>query len=498
MIEGAGGEHYATLMYVAESPHSPDTIWAGSDDGLIHVTRDGGQNWTNVTPRRMPEAQVNTIEISSHDPAAAYAVATRYKFNDFAPMIYRTRNYGEDWDAIVDGIDDDAFVRVVREDPARRGLLYAGTEAGVYVSFNDGEQWQSLQLNLPQVPITDLRVHADDLVAATQGRAFWILDDLTPLHRLDAELPDADAALYQPRSAVRLSPRPNRPGAGQNPPSGAVIYYHLSESAAALGSARLEIIAPDGAVLRRFTTDEPEPLPPSLVKGVQRPSPDPAMPSEAGMNRYVWDLRYPRYVETADTIRYVSQVPPLVAPGRYTAQLSVGGETLEKAFEVASDPRRDAIAAADWAERERLLRIVMDMVNDVHTDTNRARSVTAQTRTVIELTSDRDTAAVIAATGEQLIDALTRWENHVPQAELPDEVQDRIAYPSRLLSTQILHVIDTMDQDPPMSEAMIERVGQLQAQWSGLKAGLNQIFDGSLQELNALLLSSGVGNVIAR
>jgi photosystem II stability/assembly factor-like uncharacterized protein len=498
MIEGAGGEHYATLMYVAESPHSPDTIWAGSDDGLIHVTRDGGQNWTNVTPRRMPEAQVNMIEISPHEPAVAYAVATRYKFNDFTPMIYRTENYGEDWDAIVDGIDDDAFVRVVREDPARRGLLYAGTEAGVYVSFNDGEQWQSLQLNLPQVPVTDLRVHVDDLVAATQGRAFWILDDLTPLHQLEVELLDADAALYQPRPAVRLSPRPNRPGAGENPPSGAVIYYNLSASAAEAGSARLEIIAPDGSLLRHFTSDEPEPLPPSLVKGVQRPSPDPAMPSEAGMNRYVWDLRYPRYVETADTIRYVSQVPPLAAPGRYMARLSGGGETLEKTFEVVSDPRRAAIAAADWAERERLMRILMGMVNDVHKNTNRARSVATQTRTVIELTADRQNAAAIASIGEQLIDVLTRWENHVPQSALPNDVQDRIAYPTRLLSTQILHVIDAMDQDPPMSDALIDRVAQLQAQWSGLKAGLNQIFDGSLQELNALLRSSGVGNVIAR
>ena len=180
MIEGAGGEHYGTIMYLAESPHDADTVWSGSDDGKVYVTRDGGESWDDVTPRRMPESQVNSIDISSHDPAVAYITATRYKFNDFTPMIYKTNNYGRGWTEIVDGIGDEAFARIVREDPARQGLLYAGTEAGMYVSFNDGEDWQSLKLNLPVVPITDLRVHNNDLIAATQGRSFWILDGIAP------------------------------------------------------------------------------------------------------------------------------------------------------------------------------------------------------------------------------------------------------------------------------------------------------------------------------
>ena len=323
MIEGAGGEHYGTLMYIAESPHDAGTIWTGSDDGRVYITQDGGNDWRDVTPRRMPEAQVNTVEVSPHDPATAYIAVTRYKFNDFTPMAYKTNDYGRSWTSIVKGIGAEDFVRVVREDPAQRGLLYAGTESGVYVSFDDGRQWQALQLNLPVVPITDLRVHNDDLIAATQGRAFWILDDITPLHQLDKDIASQPVGLMQPRDAYRLDGSSWYRQQAKNPPNGAVIYYAINDAIDdASDEVTLEILGADGDVIRRFSNSKVEEEKGGFVKGVISEPPAPPLETRPGMNRYVWNLRHERYQQVSDTIRYVSMRPYRVAPGEYQARLS--------------------------------------------------------------------------------------------------------------------------------------------------------------------------------
>ena len=230
-------EYYCTIFTVIESPVKAGVIWTGSDDGLVHVTRDGGKNWENVTPKNMPEwIQINSIEASPFDPATAYVAATMYKTDDFRPYLYKTNDYGKTWKKIVSGIPETIFTRVIREDPSERGLLYAGTETGMYVSFNDGESWQSLQLNLPIVPITDLIIHKGekDLIAATQGRSFWILDDITVLHQM-ADAANANGAfLFKPEDTYRLQggggpPLPPTATLGQNPPNGAVIYYYLKD-----------------------------------------------------------------------------------------------------------------------------------------------------------------------------------------------------------------------------------------------------------------------------
>ncbi len=341
MIEGAGGEHYGTIMYIAESPHDAGTIWTGSDDGRVFVTQDGGGNWQDVTPRRMPEAQVNAIDVSPHDPATAYIAVTRYKFDDFTPMIYKTNNYGRRWTSIVKGIGDEAFVRVVREDPGQRGLLYAGTESGVYVSFNDGRQWQPLQLNLPRVPITDLRVHDNDLIAATQGRAFWILDNITPLQQINDDISSQAVYLFRPADAYRLDGSSWRPQQAKNPPDGAVIDYAINEAIDdAAGSVTLEILSADGGVIRRFSNNEAEAEQGGFVKGVIAEPPAPPLQTERGMNRYVWNLRHDRYEPVSDTIRYVSMRPYRVAPGTYLARLSFNCQSITESFRVVPDPRR--------------------------------------------------------------------------------------------------------------------------------------------------------------
>ncbi len=205
--EGAGGEIYGTIYYLAESRHDPGTLWAGSDDGYLHVTRDSGANWERVTPPSIGEAMINAIDVSPHDPATAYVAVTRYKFNDFTPLAFKTNDYGKTWKQIMKGIPEEAWVRVVREDPKRRGLLYMGTELGVFVSFDDGESWDPLQLNLPVTPVTDLMVQerANDLVAATAGRSFWILDDLSPLQQIDESVKSGEGPPF--RAAARVPGR---------------------------------------------------------------------------------------------------------------------------------------------------------------------------------------------------------------------------------------------------------------------------------------------------
>ncbi|MEJ8568035.1 WD40/YVTN/BNR-like repeat-containing protein [Elongatibacter sediminis] len=497
-IEGAGGEHYGTLMYLAESPHDAGTIWAGSDDGLVHVTRDGGDSWTNVTPRNLPESQINMIEVSPHDPASAYIAVNRYKLGDDTPLIYRTRDYGESWDLIVDGIPDVAFARAVREDPARRGLLYAGTERGVFVSFDDGEHWQSLQLNLPQVPITDLRVKDGDLVAATQGRSFWILDDLTPLHALEPAVSEEAVHLYEPRTAYRINvSRWPRDDGGENPPEGVVIRYSLAEALPANGDPlTLEILGSDGEVIRSYSSKPPQRAARTLVKGVQGEPPAPPLGTRRGMNEAIWNFRREPMTAVADTIRYVSQRPPRVAPGTYRARLRHGDHVAEQPVHIAEDPRREPAGAEAWAEQSRVSLRLYRLVNDIHGTTNALRSVADQAEELMARTAGLDNSADIQAAGEALVDRIRTWEIHTPQAPLPDNLRDVVSVPSLLLSVQALHVLRASDQEPPVNAGILERTDEIAQEWARLAADAESILDQELAAFNAAFESAGIPSVI--
>lgn len=499
-IEGAGGEHYGTIFYLAESPLAAGVLWAGSDDGLVHVTRDGGATWQNVTPRRLPEGQVNMIDASPHDPAAAYIAVNRYKLGDDRPMIYRTRDYGKSWDLIVDGIPDYAFARAVREDPARRGLLYAGTERGVFVSFDDGDHWQALQLNLPQVPITDLRVHRDDLVAATQGRSIWILDDLTPLHGLDAGVADQALHLFAPRPAYRIevSGWPRDPG-GPNPPEGVVIRYSLAEALSADGQPLvLDIFDGDGTPIRRFTSTPPAETAETLVKGVQGEPPAPPLDVKRGMNEAVWNFRREPMAPVADTIRYVSQRPPRVAPGTYRARLSLGKDVVEQAVEVLEDPRLPPAGAAAWAEQDAVSLRLYQLVNAVHETTNRLRALATQAETLIADNAGHASAAAIRTGGQPLIDRVRAWEIHQPQAPLPGGIRDAVSVPSLLLSVQVLHALAAADQDPPVNAGISERTDELESNWRQRDADAAAIVSVELAAFNAALKSAGIETIPPR
>jgi photosystem II stability/assembly factor-like uncharacterized protein len=415
-------EYYGTVFALSPSPHDVGTIWAGSDDGLVHLTRDGGRTWTNVTPRDLPEwSLISIIEVSPHDPATAYVAATRYKLDDFRPYIFRTGDYGRTWRRITTGIPMGHFIRVVREDPARRGLLYAGGEFGVYVSFDDGTSWQSLQRNLPVVPIHDLAVRDHDLVAATHGRSFWVLDDLTPLHQLSAEVARAGRHLFRPRDAWRVRGGGGfggRPvGVGQNPPNGAVVRFYLR--AVPDSEVRLQFLDARDSLIRTFST---------------RPAvPGDSLPLVAGMNRFVWNLRYPDASRFPGLIFWGGGTQgPVAPPGRYKARLTVGGWSETREFVVMKDPRVTATDADLQQQFELLLRI-RDRVTAANDAVRRIREVreqvTASAARALRLPGDG--GRTIRQAADSLAARLTAVEEAIYQTKNRSS-QDPLNYPIRL------------------------------------------------------------------
>jgi photosystem II stability/assembly factor-like uncharacterized protein len=342
------------IYTVAPSSQDLNTIWAGTDDGLIHLTRDGGKTWQNVTPPELKAwAKVSLLEASPHDNQTAYAAINTFRLDDLRPHIYRTHDGGKTWQHITNGIPAGGIVNAVREDPVRKGLLYAGTEQAVYFSLDDGAHWQSLRLNMPATSIRDLVVKDDDLVVGTHGRSFWILDDLTPLRQLTAEVTQAAAHLYQPQTAYRYrrslhtdTPIPPEEPMGENPPDGAVINYWLKQEAK---EVTLEIIGAGGRVLRRFSShDAPEPVDPNrLAYPTYWIRPPQVLSAKAGMQRFVWDLRYappagfPRSFPISALYRNTPSVPegPLFHPGTYQIRLTVDGQAMRQPLELKPDPR---------------------------------------------------------------------------------------------------------------------------------------------------------------
>lgn len=347
------GKHLGVIYTIAPSYKEGNVIWAGTDDGLIHVTRDAGKNWTNVTPPELtPWSKVSIIEVSHFDVASAYAAVNRIRLDDMHPHIWRTRDFGKTWREITRGLPDDAPLNTVKEDHQRKGLLFAGSERAVYVSFNDGDDWEPLRQNMPATSIRDLTIHDDDLVAATHGRSFWILDDITPLRQISAAVANADVHLFRPQTAIRFrwnrntdTPLPPEIPAGQNPPEGAILHYYLKQPAS---QAVIDILDAAGKMVRRYSSSEqPEApdkdlnVPTYWIRPTQIPSP------AAGMHRFTWDLRYPppqasrHDYPIAAIYRNTPREPrgPLVLPGQYTVKLTIDGRSFTEPLTLKMDPR---------------------------------------------------------------------------------------------------------------------------------------------------------------
>lgn len=499
--EGAGGENYGTLSYVIESPHEKGVIYTGSDDGFVQLTRDGGKSWTNITPAGLQECLINSIEVSPHNPATVYIATTRYKFNDFTPGIYKSEDYGKSWVKLVNGISSTAYTRVVREDPRRKGLLYAGTETGFYISFNGGADWKQMQLGLPVTPVTDLKVHHDDLLASTMGRAFWILDDIEVLRELDPAQTDK-LKLYTPAEVVRTSaysalngpsdvdePSSPSPGfVGTNKASGAVMYYQLPELAKD-SVVTLDILNARNEVVRSYSSKDDE----DFVGYAGGPDAEPKLTARKGLNRFVWDLRGEPIKGVPTVFIEGSFEGYRVAPGQFTARLKANGQTLTAPVQVVPRPGLD-FPASDYAEQEALMKQICEETSEIHLAVNKSRKTMAQLKETSSLLKDKKESAQLAKQADSLATLLQAWEDDIVQNKAKSN-DDIINYVNKLTADYIF-VKGEMDANTPyVTKGQRDQFNTLHAQWVALKnrkAGL----DAAIGKLNQDIAKAGIGRII--
>jgi len=530
--DNVGTEYYGTIFAFAESPLIRGLFWAGSDDGLIHVSRDAGKTWEDVTPLDLPKwALISIIEPSPHDPATAYVAATCYKLDDFQPYLFVTHDYGRSWTKIVTGIPENDFTRVIREDPERRGLLYAGTETGLYVSFDDGAHWQPLRLNLPVVPIHDLVIKGSDLVVATHGRSFWILDDITPLRQMRDEILHAAAHLFKPRPTIRFMTNRSFPAkagggksyrmtgptgvtfrqvekptgekvdvyldAGQNPPEGVIVYYFLGREPE--GEVKLTFLDAQGNEIKSFSSEAQEAEQSGSDAGASTRKDDerkePRLSKEARLNRFVWNMRYP---DARKVDGYMTPAGPLsgpvAAPGTYQVRLTVGGETSTEWFEIQRDPRMPATDEDLRAQFDLLLKI-RDKVSETHDAINLLRSVRQQVEEWERRARGQESSDAIAEAGKSLKEKLAPIEEELIQLKAKNR-GDTLNHPIKLNTklAGLTSVVASADAAPTQqSYAVFE---DLSARVDAQVQRLHEIIDTDVAAFNALIRDSRLPAII--
>ena len=468
-------------------------LWAGTDDGLVWITRDGGTTWTNVTPKALPEwGMVSIIDPSPHESGTAYIAVDRHKLDDQKPYIYKTSDFGKSWSLIVNGIAQNHYARSVREDPGRKGLLFAGTEHGVYASFDDGAHWQSLQLNLPVSPIHDLVVHDNDLVVATHGRSFWILDDLTPLRQLTSQTARAQAILYKPEPAVRLhypDQVDRRRPAGENPPKGAIIDYYFASKPKE--EVTLDILDAQGKLVRHLSSKE--------KKGFEQPPewpdqeiPKETIPAEAGMNRYAWDLRYESPAKIPGAFYSgLGPLGPLALPGTYQAKLAAGSFTQTVPLELRMDPRLKNVTQADLQKEFELAMKIRDRNNELHTAVNQIRELGAELMTLKKWSGESAQAKQVIEAADALDKKMTPIEEILIQVKMKSS-EGNLRYPNQLNEQfdSLSHTIEYADAAPTRPQYAVYDFlnGKLQEQLNALR----EVLDRDLPALNELMRKTGV------
>jgi len=414
-------EYYGTIFTLAESPLKKGVIWTGSDDGLIYVTKNGGKTWQNVTPPKnlMPKwIQINSIEANPFVVGGLYVAATMYKSDDFAPYLYKTTDYGKTWKKIINGIDRDHFTRVIRADPNRKGLLFAGTEEGMYVSFNDGKVWQPFQLNLPIVPITDLTIKNRDLVVATQGRSFWILDDLTPLEQINKQVINSKYWFFKPRPAYRLRGGSAKPSltSGQNPPNGVVFHYYFKNKPDS-NKVKLQILDAEGHIIRAFK--------PKSKKKSER------LKINIGMNSFVWNMRYPNAKKFHKMILWGGGIQgPKAVPGSYKARLIINNDTLTNSFTILKDPRSTS-SISDLQKQFNFLISLRNKLSQTNNSIKRIRKIRSEILGVLKKLSGSNKNDSIQTYGKKIVKKLTKIENTLYQTKNRSP-EDPLNFPIKL------------------------------------------------------------------
>jgi photosystem II stability/assembly factor-like uncharacterized protein len=490
--EAAGGENYNTLMYLVESPHEKGVLWAGSDDGLIHITKDGGENWENVTPPGLAEGIINSIEVSPHDAATAYVAVMRYKFMDLKPYVFKTTDYGKTWSKIVTGITDEhTFVRVVREDPKRKGLLYAGTETGLYISFNDGLNWQSFQLNLPVVPINDLTIQDNDLVAATAGRSFWILDDLGAIQ--NSSINNTALTIFKPKDTYLLfggSSEKPVPGLGQNPKQGVTFDYYLNEDADSL-NLELQVLQ-NGKLIRTITNKNQKDFK-TWPGGPSKPA---VLPSKMGYNRFTWDFRKETLPAVDKVFVYGNYSGSSVAPGNYVLRLSLNDKVAETEVTILPNPKIKA-SKTDFDEQQSVLNQIENTIKNIHESVTRMRSAKKQLKTYEELLNENEIATDLLEKGKELIKRIDSWEQNLIQPN-QKTFQDVINYNNQL-NAQLMHLKGFVDNsDPKVTQGAKQRLADLLDDWKIYENEKKAIVNTEMASYNRMYTDLGLPALILK
>lgn len=483
--EGAGGEVYGTIFVIEESPHDANTIYVGTDDGVVQVTRDGGATWTNITPGAAGDGLVNEMEVSPHDASTVYVAFRKDRIGDPAPHVFKSTDGGRTWTRIVSGLREGEPVRVVREDTERRGLLYAGTETGVYVSYNGGARWQPFSGNLPVVPVTDLEVRHGDLIASTEGRSFWILDDLSTLRQHADSVIAAAAHLYRPRIALLPGGTGGGGGfggrnAGRNPPNGAVVFYRLSVAPDSADTLKVEFLDGRGRVVRSLSNKE--------GMGSARLAP------RAGVNNVTWDLRRPAPTTLPGVLLFgAPNGGARVSPGMYQVRLSVGSVTRNQPLEVRLDPRIEA-TPAQVAERDSVANLLIARIGEMHDAVNRVRDIKSQVQGFVTRTKDADSAKAIATTGGAIVKKVDTLDPRLTTKA--QNGQDIINYTNGL-NGQFGFLLGQVEGNPVLTQGARQRLVELEQLWRGLRGDVEGV-ESDVDAFNRLLQAAKVEGVIGK
>jgi len=477
-------EYYATIFAVAESNFTENVFWTGSDDGLIHVTKDNGKTWENVTPPAsiMPEwTQINSMEAHPFEEGGAYVAATSYKNGDYRPYLYKTTDYGKTWKKITNGIDPSHFTRVIRADPKRKGLLYAGTETGMYVSFDDGENWRSFQKNLPIVPITDLAIKDDNLIVATQGRSVWIIDDLTPLHQLSAEVAQAKSHLFKPQDSYRMTGFSRESlTAGTNRPGGVMVYFNMND-VPDNAVVSLEFLENNGNLIRKYATNSSD----NSTR----------LRTKKGGNMFVWDMRYEAAEGFDGMILWAAGLTgPLAVPGDYKVRLTVDGQAQEQTFKILGDPRVETTQEG-YKQQFDFLISVRDKLTEAHQSIKQIRDVRTQLNFITSRVKDDPAFADVIAAAKELDKEMTLVEEALYQTK-NQSGQDPLNYPIRL-NNKLAHLNSLVGRGnyPPTEQSETVRSELTEAINQELST-LRKIIQNDLPQFNRMVRDKNLNAII--
>jgi photosystem II stability/assembly factor-like uncharacterized protein len=494
--EAVGAENYGTLAYVLESPYEKGVIYTGSDDGYVYLTKDNGAHWQNVTPSGLQECLINAIEISPFDKATAYIATTRYKFNDHTPGLYKTTDYGKTWTKISNGIPYGAFTRVVREDDKRKDLLFAGTETGIYISWNGGKNWESFQLNMPVCPVTDLRIHQGNLIASTSGRSFWILDDLSVIRQFKK---DTTFSIFSPAPAYIINGSSEMDGniaeftglntsRGVNPSTGVVIYYQLPEIKDSVMLV-MEIKDVAGNLVHKYSSKKDS----TYKKWDGGPPSEPVLSKTKGLNRFVWNMRYPTMPGVPDAYIEANYRGHKAIPGKYTITLTAGTQNISTVAEILPNPLYP-VNGNYYKEYNNIMAGMEIELTLMHKMVNTMNEKRWQLESLFATLPAGETYTLLRSEGLALIKTMKAWDEDMIQrkTKVYDDAEN---FPAKFTANYLFLINQTESDIPSVNQPSLDRMKELNAEWAKLKERGVELLDKNIPAINKKLWDAGIGAI---